>query len=139
MPVPPDPPPVPPRASAWQKRRRGYLLAAVATASWSPDAVLPRLARRHYGGNTLNIVFWKFVLVGAINLIYAASLAPRGSLRGAAGRAIISAQAGLLCGEPRMKTSGLEEDDFAAVASATLEPCASARKPSEWMQLCRGA
>ena len=57
----------PPRASAWRTRRRGYLLAAVATASWSPDAVLPRLARRHYGGNTLNIIFWKFLLVGVIN------------------------------------------------------------------------
>ena len=71
----------PPRASAWRTRRRGYLLAAVATASWSPDAVLPRLARRHYGGNTLNIVFWKFLLVGLINLFYAASLAPRGGVR----------------------------------------------------------
>ena len=43
--------------------------------------MLPRLARRHYGGNTLNIVFWKFLLVGVINLLYAASLAPRGGVR----------------------------------------------------------
>ena len=42
---------------------------------------MPPRQRDAHGGNTLNIVFWKFLLVGLINFFYAASLAPRGGFR----------------------------------------------------------
>jgi drug/metabolite transporter (DMT)-like permease len=62
-----------PRTSATIWRLRGYLCALTAMACWSPDAVLPRLAALYHGGTTLNMIFWKFLLVGLVNMLFSLS------------------------------------------------------------------
>jgi drug/metabolite transporter (DMT)-like permease len=42
-------------------------------ACWSPDALLPRLAALYHGGTTLNMIFWKFLIVGLVNMLFSLS------------------------------------------------------------------
>ena len=77
--------------SAWRpSARRRCLLAAVATASWEPDAVLPRLRtpplRRQHAEHRL---LPKFLLVGLVNFFTHASSRRDGGVR----RAVLAAHA----------------------------------------------